>query len=206
MFIKKLTFNYGNFLIFEDFCFESNHKFIVIKGPSGCGKTTLLKLISGNLNPFFLESMKEFATISMIIQEDALFPWLSGINNIKKILNLSHEKILNHSLYPHVETFINKLSCEMSYGQRRLIELFRVFLYKPKLLCLDEPFNFLDPKSRNQVALMLNKYISEQADCTIIMSSHYNEDIVDLNSDIYYFDGNFPVKKLIPLKNYEKKN
>jgi ABC-type multidrug transport system ATPase subunit len=93
----------------------------------------------------------------------------------------------------------------MSYGQRRIIELFRVILLKPKLLCLDEPFNFLDYKNRKQIMDFL---LTEdfQKETKVVMSTHYTEDTSNLNLETYYFDGNLPVKKLlneVEFKNYE---
>jgi ABC-type multidrug transport system ATPase subunit len=193
--VKGLYFAYPKNQIFTNFDFQSDSDFIILKGPSGCGKTTLLKLLSSNLIADKCEKLVVPIKICTILQEDALFPWLSGIDNILNIVNISYDEIKEHPMMEHLKTFINKKAFEMSYGQRRLIELFRAILYKPDLLCLDEPFNFLDPNSRNIVCSFL-KMNNEQNRTKVIMSTHYNERNLNFQTETFYFDGTFPITRL----------
>ncbi len=194
--IKNLNFSYGPKEIFGGLSLASSSKFIVFKGASGCGKTTLLKLISGNLQPGSFDKMTEYTKTCMIIQEDALLPWMSGLKNITKICKVPKEDVTSHPMYKHVEPFIYQKACNMSYGQRRLIELLRALLRKPDLLCLDEPFNFLDPRSRKKVSSLLNPEELYLEGTTILMSTHYNEDLSEFSPETFYFDGLLPVKCL----------
>ncbi len=91
--IKGLCFSYNSFTIFEDFELYSDANLLFINGPNGCGKTTLLKLISGNLQPDSFEEMPDNENSCMILQEDALFPWLTGKDNILKILKIKLVKV-----------------------------------------------------------------------------------------------------------------
>ena len=197
--IKGLTFGYNKLTIFDEFDFESSEKIIAFKGPSGCGKTTLLKIISKNLLP----SEKSFIQFSLntyfVIQEDSLFPWLTGEENILKFLPINREEIQSQSIFPVLKPFFYKRCSEMSYGQRRMIELFRAFLYKPDLLLLDEPFNFLDKKSREVFVAAILSIINTGT--KVILTSHYNEDISDLQPTVYYFNGSFPIKNLSKVNN-----
>ncbi|MDR0331906.1 MAG: ATP-binding cassette domain-containing protein [Dysgonamonadaceae bacterium] len=193
--VKGLYFAYPKNQIFTNFDFQSDSDFIILKGPSGCGKTTLLKLLSSNLIADKCEKLIVPTKICTILQEDALFPWLSGIDNILNIVNINYDEIKEHPMMEHLKTFINKKAFEMSYGQRRLIELFRAILYKPDLLCLDEPFNFLDPNSRNIVCSFL-KMSNEQNRTKVIMSTHYNERNLNFQTETFYFDGTFPITRL----------
>ncbi|MES2215780.1 MAG: ATP-binding cassette domain-containing protein [Patescibacteria group bacterium] len=201
--IQGLTFSYGKKKIFENLDVEIRDKFSIIKGPSGCGKTTLLKLLTGNLIPF--NSDKELVPLtkkSLIVQEDALFPWMTGIENIKKIVNVTEEEITTHPLYQKISPYINQYAYQMSYGQRRMIELFRVILFKPKLLCLDEPFNFLDPTNRK---LMIEYILNEVTPhTTVVMTTHYSEDTTGFNLPTLYFDGQFPVTRLLTEHEFKK--
>ena len=194
--VKSLTFSYENKPIFDDFEIDIATKFAVIKGPSGCGKTTLLKLLSGNLVTKNGIASLEFKKKSMILQEDALFPWMTGMQNILKILPVTEEEVRKHPLFKHIESFVGQRAYEMSFGQRRMVELFRVFLYKPDFLCLDEPFNFLDPVNRKRMLDFILPASSSLPDTTIVMSTHYSEDTSGLGLETYYFDGNFPVRRL----------
>ena len=192
--IKNLTFSYNSFTVFENFNFESASPIIVLKGPSGCGKTTLLKIISQNLVPTKSSFVEYSGNCYFVIQEDSLLPWLTGEENISKFLGTDVKTIQNLKLFPLVESFILKKAYEMSYGQRRMIELLRAIISKPDLLLLDEPFNFLDNKKRKDFALEL---LALSASGTkLILTSHYNEDTSQLNSEVFYFDNKFPIKAL----------
>jgi ABC-type molybdenum transport system ATPase subunit/photorepair protein PhrA len=87
----------------------------------------------------------------------------------------------------------------MSYGQRRLIELFRAILLKPSLLCLDEPFNYLDEGSRQFVSKILfsPQYLEDIA--RIVMTTHYESDFLNVRGieySLYHFNGKFPYAQL----------
>lgn len=194
MIIKNLKFSYDSTLLFDNFNFESNYNITALKGPSGCGKTTLLKIISKNLSPQSCSHIQFNDNTFCVIQEDSLLPWLSGEDNILRFVNISKGDIQTHELFPLMQSFILKKAFEMSFGQRRMIELFRAILSNPDLLLLDEPFNFLDKKNRHQITKSLLK-LSENK-CEIICTSHYYEDLSDLGAAIFYFDGLFPVKEL----------
>lgn len=197
--ITNLSFSYKNFKIFENFNFDSNEKIIALKGSSGCGKTTLLKLISKNLNPTGNNSIDYVKSTYFVIQEDSLFPWLTGIENILQFIDINEKKIKDNHLFPFLESFIYKKSSEMSYGQRRMIELFRAILYCPDLLLLDEPFNFLDKTGRNIFTTAILQLVANGT--KIILTSHYNEDLSELGSKIFYFSGSFPISTLNEIEN-----
>jgi len=200
--VKSLTFSYGKKEIFGNLNFSSGSDICVIKGPSGCGKTTLLKLLTNNLKPDSASNLPNKTKKSLILQEDALYPWMTGTENILKVINVTKKDIVDHPLYQKLVPFIDQYAYQMSYGQRRMVELFRVILYKPDLLCLDEPFNFLDPTNRK---IILDYILNEIAPtATIIMSTHYNEDTSGLNLPTLYFDGQFPVRRLLTEDEFKK--
>ncbi|MBS1504256.1 MAG: ATP-binding cassette domain-containing protein [Bacteroidetes bacterium] len=193
--IQDMTFAYRDNVIYRNFSFLTESPFVVLKGPSGCGKTTLLKLISGNLIP--LEGQIDApARAVMVLQEDALFSWLTGIENISEVIGISKEKIEDHSFFDHLKSFIFRKASQMSYGQRRMVELFRALLYNPDLLCLDEPFNFLDIRSRNIIAALLKTATAGPNKMKIIMASHYQDELMDQFPEVYYYDGLSPINHL----------
>lgn len=194
MIIKSLFFSYESLRVFDSFSFDSKSPLIVLTGPSGCGKTTLLKLISGNLIPDKCEYLKVYSNVYFIIQEDALLPWLSGYENLVCFSGLKKDEKVLKRVCSHGADFIKRKACDMSYGQRRMIELFRAFLGRPKLLLLDEPFNFMDDRNRAFFSHEIELLISEGT--KVIMATHYSEDFSYLNPDIYVFDGRFPVRCL----------
>ena len=72
--------------------------FIGLIGPSGCGKSSILNIISnldknykGNIN------IKNGIKVSYMLQEDALFPWLTVFDNALLGLKIKHK--LNNIIF-----------------------------------------------------------------------------------------------------------
>lgn len=193
--LRDLTFGYGRFPVFSGLDADFNARVTVLKGPSGCGKTTLLKLLAGVLRPAEGTIIDVPADGCLILQEDALFPWLTGTQNICDLLHIRTDTVQRHPMFNTVKGFIAQRAHAMSFGQRRKLELFRAVLFAPPLLCLDEPFNFLDPRSREEIAVYL------QADTLphtqIVLSTHLDDDLSILRADVHRFDGSLPVCQLI---------
>jgi ABC-type molybdenum transport system ATPase subunit/photorepair protein PhrA len=84
----------------------------------------------------------------------------------------------------------------MSFGQRRLVEITRALLIKPDLLCLDEPFNFVDPASRSLIQGILFGSLDDLIGTTIVVSSHYDSDFAAPGITEVVFDGVLPVNKV----------
>ena len=57
--------------------------FIVLVGPSGCGKSTILSIIGGleNKSSGTINLYKSNLKVGYMFQEDALFPWLTVLDN-----------------------------------------------------------------------------------------------------------------------------
>ncbi|MCH8849844.1 MAG: AAA family ATPase [Chloroflexi bacterium] len=73
--------------------------------------------------------------------------------------------------------------------------MFRAVLGAPALLCLDEPYNFLDPNSREEIATILNDAeIGRKTQ--LVVSSHYEEDFFGAVKEEFIFDGLLPVRAL----------
>jgi ABC-type multidrug transport system ATPase subunit len=194
--IINLDYEYKkNSLIFENFNWELKSNLNIIQGPSGCGKTTLMKIIFGVTPPrrgqilFDKKNVKKF----MVLQEVGLFPWMSGIENLKLLPNFSLETLENHSLYNHVIPILNKKVYEMSFGQRRKIELLRAFLAEKDILILDEPFNYIDKESRE---VFSNEIYRQTKQCMVLMSTHYSEDLRKLDGTKFYFPADHPITQL----------
>jgi len=69
-----------------------------------------------------------------------------------------------------MDKFENKLAKELSYGQKRLVELARAILKPHKLLMLDEPVGGVNPKLREEIAKTLLGLKKQKA--TILLIEH----------------------------------
>ena len=192
---RGLNFGYGAGPVFRDFAFRSEARISVFRGPSGCGKTTLLKLLYGLMAPNHADVWNVPAPAFLVLQSDTLVPWFTGTENIRKFSEPVWERIRNGPFYDLVRPFIEKRACEMSYGQRRTIELARAFSTEPPLLLLDEPFNFLDPEKRRFFLQYLNNNCG-QVSSRIVLTSHYVEDVPIGDADSFDFSGEMPYAAL----------
>jgi NitT/TauT family transport system ATP-binding protein len=192
--VRGLNFSYGSREVFKNFALESDHNIIVLTGPSGCGKTTLLKLLSGNILPDTIETAPSSEDACLILQEDGLLPWLSGLSNLTLIGGLTEEEIKSHPLFQAVEHFLHSPVHYMSFGQRRMLELFRAICRKPSFLLLDEPSNFLDIEKRQ----LLFKALKETYfGCgRLVVSTHHKDEVEAIDGEAFLFDGTFPVRAL----------
>jgi len=193
MIIDKLSFSYPNRGLFSNFSLRSDRKRIVLKGPSGCGKTTLLRLLFGSLPHGKDSVIPTLIQPIMVLQEDALFPWLSGRGNIDRFLSLN-SPLDEHPLFPVVAAFIDRPCYQMSYGQRRSVELFRAMLSPPDALLLDEPFNYLD--DAKTAAFIEHLLSSAWANVLIVITSHRHDSSLDNASDVFLFEGDPPFANL----------
>jgi len=193
--IEGLSYSYKGLEVFKNFSLRAGSQTIVLRGPSGCGNTTLLKLLSGNLVPEAATRVPPIEHSCLVLQEDSLFPWLTGLENISILTRVKPNHFRNHPMYELVASFVGQRACRMSYGQRRLVELFRAIIFRPRFLYLDEPFNFLDEKRIGLVSPFLQGEFMQGINLT--MSSHHHEDLAQFaDTDVFRFDGLFPVTAL----------
>lgn len=194
--IEALDFAYGEFDVFRAFQLEIPIGLSLIAGPSGCGKTTLLKLITG-----FLPTNNGSLPLSsenclLVIQEDSLIPWLTGTQNLSLFLprHMLQSELESHPGFLLCAKFIHKKAWQMSYGQRRILEIFRAVLSKANILCLDEPLNYIDFSTRRAIVQLLTSD-ANQSSYTIIATHDWIE-FENAVDNIFVFDGEFPVSSL----------
>ncbi|HEY9775066.1 MAG TPA: ATP-binding cassette domain-containing protein [Planktothrix sp.] len=194
--VEALSYSYKGLEIFRDCSFTARSKTVILRGPSGCGKTTLLKLLSGNLLPDFAAAMPDSDRSCLVLQEDSLFPWLTGMENITVLTKMKESEFKRHPMFELIAGFVDRKACQMSYGQRRLVELFRAIAFRPPYLYLDEPFNFLDEERIKLVLPFLrDEFIAET---NLTLSNHHREDLSCLGAaTMIHFDGKFPICTLV---------
>lgn len=170
-------------------------EFVGFVGPNGAGKTTTLKMLSGILYPTGgavevlgyapferkTELQKQFALV--MGQKNQLWWDLPAIESfllnkaIYEIPNNIFEKNLHElSELLGIEDILNVQVRKLSLGQRMKCELVAALLHNPKVLFLDEPTIGLDVVSQNAIREFLKMY-NRQTGATIILTSHYMQDI-----------------------------
>ncbi len=198
-YLHNITKNYEDLKVLDGINLNVERlKINCILGPSGCGKTTLLKLISGILEPDegCIEKIK--GEISYIFQEDNLIPWKTVYDNIdfvlKNKLKSSERKIIINTYLENLDMkeYSHFYPSKLSGGMRQKVSIGRAFAYNSELLIMDEPFKSLDLNSKNIIIkdfLKLQKLYPK----TVILVTHDVEEACILGDRIFILS-NKPTK------------
>ncbi len=175
-------------------------------GPNGAGKTTTLKMLSGLLYPSDgkvkvlghtpFERKREFLRqISLVMgQKNQLWWDLPAIDTFllnKEIYEIetdNFKKTLDRLIeLLHVGDVLKTPVRKLSLGQRMKMELIAALLHQPKVLFLDEPTIGLDVVAQSSMREFIKEYNTTYG-ATIILTSHYMEDVKELCKRVVMID------------------
>lgn len=181
-----------------------------IIGPNGSGKTTLTNLLSGVL-PFdtgaviisgtkFSEVVSHkisAAGLTRTFQEVRLFNQMSVIDNL--LVTITERSVFKAMVDMHTQIEqaraeqilkqvgllekMNELAANLSYGQRKLLEIARVIAMDAKIILFDEPFAGLFPEMIKIVTSIMQDL--KRQGKTLILIEH-NMDLIRQLSDFLY--------------------
>src|SRR3954462_7084142 len=175
-------------------------------GPNGSGKTTVLKILSGLLNPTsgdarvlgFIpwerrnEMKRQFSLV--MGQKNALWwdlPAQESLELNRAIYGIDRgrfQKVVGGlTELLEVQDKMNVMVRELSLGERMKMELISALIHEPKVLFLDEPTIGLDVVSQKRVREFLRVYNSEHRIVTML-TSHYMQDIEALCHRVLVID------------------
>jgi ABC-2 type transport system ATP-binding protein len=175
-------------------------------GPNGAGKTTTLKVLSGLLHP-----------TSGIVRVDDHEPRRREDAFLKKIMLVLGQKQqllwdlpptetfeLNRAIYDvdraefkktiaeliallELGDLVDKPTRQLSLGERMKCELAATLIHRPTVLFLDEPTIGLDVAMQVTIREFIKRY-NEEHGATLILTSHYMEDVAALCPRIIVID------------------
>ena len=163
-------------------------EFFSFLGPSGCGKTTLLRAVSGFLDPSegrVLIGGQDMAGIgpnkrptALIFQNLALFPLMAVWENIAFSLEVRGVPVAERR--KRADELLElialadqgeKMVSELSGGQKQRVAIARALAAEPDVLLLDEPLSALDLKLRQHMRTEL-RAIQQRVGITFIYITH----------------------------------
>lgn len=84
---------------------------------------------------------------------------------------------------------------DFSAGNRHKVGIIAALLNRPELVILDEPFNFLDPRSQNMLKKILVEY-NKETGATVIVSSHNLQHTTEISTRIALLEHGVIIKDL----------
>ena len=199
--IEHLSKKIGDFTALSDVSIDVQPKeFVTLLGPSGCGKTTLLKLISGFLEPTdgvikiggldVTHVPPEKRDTALCFQSYALFPHLTVKENLefgprqKKISSSERKaRIDDVSEKLDLTAQLDKLPNQLSGGQQQRVSLGRALTMRPSVILFDEPLSNLDAKLRDQVRIEIRR-IQKEYGLTAIYVTHDQAEALSMSDRI----------------------
>ena len=188
-----LTKTYGDRTVVDDVTFTvAPGETYGLLGPNGAGKTTTISMIAGILsadagtvrvagNEVAPSHPRSRAAIGLVPQEIALYPDLSGRDNLMFFGRLQGMK--RAELKERVDQVLDVVGLadragdpleEYSGGMKRRCNIAAGLLHQPELLILDEPTVGVDPQSRNAILSSVEALAGEGMG--VLYTTHYMEE------------------------------
>tara|TARA_Y100000591_G_scaffold269842_1_gene244516 strand:- start:238 stop:975 length:738 start_codon:yes stop_codon:yes gene_type:complete len=190
--VKNLKKNYSSKEAVKSISFNiKENEILGLLGPNGSGKTTTIGMLLGLLKPSAgeikidnmnfernrIEILSKINFISPYIelpkklsvkQNLIVYGKLYNIKNLKSRIEYLTEKL-------RLEELLNRVTGELSSGQKNRVSLAKALINKPKVLFLDEPTASLDPEIGDFVRGFLENYKIENKISILLASHNMNE-------------------------------
>ena len=198
--VINLKKSYGTKEAVKNINFEiKQNEIIGLLGPNGSGKTTTIGMILGLLKPtsgeVLINGMKiENNPIEILQKINFISPYIE----LPKKLTVKQNLIVYGKLYSvknlneridylvsklRLENLLNRVTGELSSGQKNRISLAKAIINDPNVLLLDEPTASLDPEIGDFVRTFLENYKKEKK-VSILLASHNMDEVTRLCSSI----------------------
>lgn len=204
--IQNLSRHFGDFIAVDGIDLEvTEGSFFSILGPSGCGKTTLLRMISGFLEPTsgvlnirgnnMVGVPPNKRPVNLVFQNLALFPMMNVEENIA--FGLARQKKSKKEIALKVDSILERVGLtgygikrvdQLSGGQRQRVAIARSLVLDPSILLLDEPLGALDLKLREQMKIELKK-LQEEVGTTFIYITHDQSEALVMSDRVAVMNG-----------------
>mgnify|MGYP000907683999 FL=1 len=194
---NNISFKYSERFLFKKLDLSISPKSIIqIKGKNGTGKTTLIKILSNILIPttgeiywngknIYKNTRYFFNNLTLIMDTNTSKGDMTVSENIQFWQKLFKSPIKNNEIdllleMLNIHNYKNTFVKNLSYGEKRKLEISRLILEKKKLWMFDEPYLGLDEEAINIFNETLKSHIN--AEGMVIFTSHYHLEMRGLNT------------------------
>lgn len=173
-----------------------NGELFGLLGPNGAGKTTTINILCGLIKPTSgtaqicgydvqKETQRVKELIGVCTQETAIYPYLTGAENLELFGNL--HCLTRKALKERSKMLLDKLglkedakrvSAKYSGGMKRRLSLALALIHDPQVVFLDEPTVAMDPQTRHAVWDLIKEQKTKGK--TVILTTHYMEEAQEL--------------------------
>ena len=198
--VINLSKLYSNKEVVKEVSFKVHKNEIIgILGPNGCGKTTTIGMILGLLKPSrgkvlingievekkrvelleklnFISPYIELPKKLTVRQNLEVYGRLYDVKNLKKKIDYLSERL-------RLNEMTNKITGELSSGQKNRVSLAKSIINDPSVILLDEPTASLDPETGDYVRTFLEEYQKEK-NASILLASHNMAEVERLCSSV----------------------
>ena len=212
--VINLSKNYESKKAVTNINFKINENEIIgLLGPNGCGKTTTIGMILGLLKPtsgqILINGMNlENNKISLLHKMNFISPYIELPKKLKVKQNLIvYGKLYNvKNLEDQIDylaeklrltELLNKVTGELSSGQKNRVSLAKALINDPTVLLLDEPTASLDPETGDFVRTFLENYKKEKK-ISVLLASHNMDEVKRLCNSVLMMKNGVIIDKGTP--------
>ena len=180
-------------------------------GKNGAGKTTLIRLVCGLQKPtngtysiFGIKNtdnkmLKARERIGAIIETPSIYTNMSAKENLLEQFKLvglpTNEGIEEILKLVDLDKTGNKKAKNFSLGMKQRLGIAIALSNNPDFLILDEPINGLDPEGIIEIRELILK-LNKKKKITILISSHYLDELSKIATDYGFMDNGQIVKEI----------
>ena len=195
--IQNLTKKFEDKTAVENLSLQVNKgELFGLLGPNGAGKTTIINILCGLVKPtsgtakvYGYDTQKETPKVKELIgvctQETAIYPYLTGAENLELFGNLYglkgkmlKERSAMLLTKMGLKEDAKRIASKYSGGMKRRLSLTLALIHDPQVAFLDEPTVAMDPQSRHVVWDFIKEQKTQSK--TIILTTHYMEEAEEL--------------------------
>jgi branched-chain amino acid transport system ATP-binding protein len=200
--VDRVSKHFGGRVALEDASLKVKRGSITgVIGPNGSGKSTLFNIVAGTLRPeagaIFINgrettrhSPAEICRegVGRTFQISRLFAEMTVLENLVAVAHgksdvAAVERALELLDFLEITQLKEKWGSELSYGQRKLVEIARALMLDPKLMLLDEPFAGINPRLQNRIIDHLQKL--RETGLTLFFIDHEMRIVLEICSQLY---------------------